>query len=208
MSRLERLNRRYRAHHRTRQDFVYGGSERARLLRGLVGGPGKHVLDLGCRTGALTQHYVDGNDVVGVDVDQSALDAARERLGIEVAWADVEEHLPFDDASFDVVVAGELLEHLEDPAAAIGHSLRVLKPGGSFVGSVPNAYRLKNRVRFLLGGRPDYDPMHLHMYAPGDLQRLLEGFETAEIQFAVGRFRRLHPRLLANTQVFSARKPR
>ena len=77
------------------------------------------MLDLGCRTGALTQHYAEGNDVVGVDVDRAALEQAVARLGIETVWADVEEGLPFEDESFDVVVAGELLEHLADPAAAV-----------------------------------------------------------------------------------------
>src|SRR6185437_9014695 len=108
----------------------------------LVGGPGLRVLDLGCRTGALTQHYAGGNDVVGVDVDRGALEQARLRLGIETLWADVEDELPFPDASFDVVVAGELLEHLADPRAAVANVHRVLKPSGRFVGSVPNAFRL------------------------------------------------------------------
>jgi SAM-dependent methyltransferase len=108
MSRLERLDERYHAHHGNRQEFVFGADERATLIASLVGGPGLDVLDLGCRTGALTQHYAEGNNVVGVDVDRAALEQAVERLGIETVWADVEEGLPFDDASFDVVVAGEL----------------------------------------------------------------------------------------------------
>src|SRR3954464_13745705 len=114
MSRRERLNERYRQHHQRRQEFVFGADERAGLLAALVGGPGLRVLDLGCRTGALTQHYAKGNDVVGVDVDRSALAQAHDRLGIETVWADVEEPLPFDEGSFDVVVAGELFEHLSD----------------------------------------------------------------------------------------------
>src|SRR5215831_2635403 len=109
MSRLERLDRRYREHHRRRQEFVFGADERAQRMASLVGGPGLRVLDLGCRTGALTQHYADGNTVVGVDVDREALATAVERLGIETVWADVEEGLPFQDGSFEVVVAGELL---------------------------------------------------------------------------------------------------
>ena len=114
VTRLEEQSRRYRRHHRDRTDtFVYGGGERAELFRRYVGGPGRRVLDVGCRYGALTRAYLEGNHVVGIDVDRLALDDAA-RLGIETQWADAEEGLPFEDASFDVVVAGELLQHVRD----------------------------------------------------------------------------------------------
>ena len=207
-SRLERLDARYQAHHSHRKEFVFGADERAGLIAALVGGPGLHVLDLGCRTGALTQHYAEGNDVVGIDVDRGALEQAVERLGIETMWADVEEGLPFDDASFDVVVAGEVLEHLADPATAVGNVMRVLKPGGRFVGSVPNAFRLKSRLRYLAGRQPETDATHLQLFTPEALRALLAGFEELEVRFAVGRYVRLQPRLMARVQVFSGRKAR
>ncbi len=208
MSRLERLDARYRAHHGDRKEFVFGADERAGLMASLVGGPALRVLDLGCRTGALTQHYAEGNEVVGVDVDHTALAQATERLGIETVWADVEEGLPFPDESFDVVVAGELLEHLADPAAAVANVSRVLKPGGRFVGSVPNAFRLKSRLRYLAGRHPETDATHLHLFTPTALRALLADFEDVDLQFAVGRYVRLQRRLMARVQIFSARKPR
>jgi SAM-dependent methyltransferase len=209
MSRLERLNERYRRHHSgEKQEFVFGGDERGAVFASLVGGPGRRVLDVGCRTGALARYYSGGNEVVGVDVDRDALDRARERLGIETAWADVEEALPFGDESFDAVVMGEVLEHLADPAGAIAHVYRVLRPHGTLVGSVPNAFRLKSRVAYARGRYPsDWDPTHLQLFTPSALRSLLSRFEELEISFAVGRFTRLHPRLLANVQVFSGRKP-
>lgn len=208
MSRLERLDARYRAHHGHRKEFVFGADERAGLIASLVGGPALRVLDLGCRTGALTQHYAKGNEVVGVDVDRGALEQAAKRLGIETVWADVEEGLPFDDASFDVAVAGELLEHLADPVAAVENVMRVLKPGGRFVGSVPNAFRLKSRLRYLAGRHPETDATHLQLFTPAALRTLLDGFDEVEFLFAVGRYVRLQPRLMARVQIFSARKPR
>jgi SAM-dependent methyltransferase len=179
---------------------------RPALFAKLVGGPGRQVLDLGCRYGALTQAYVEGNGVVGVDVDREAL-AEAAKLGIETRWADVEQPLEFADSSFDVVVAGELLEHLRDPEAVVAESLRVLKPGGRLVGSVPNAYRLKNRLMFLLGQPPEPDPTHLHLFSPDHLRELFEGFAEVELRFVAGRFVRLSPRLFANLIVFSARAP-
>jgi SAM-dependent methyltransferase len=208
VTRLEELSRRYREHQRDRTGtFVYGGGERADLFRRYVGGPGRRVLDVGCRSGALTRAYLHGNEVVGVDVDRMALDEAA-RLGIETRWADAEEGLPFEDETFDVVVAGELLEHVRDPAALVGDARRVLRPGGTFVGSVPNGFRLKNRLRFLAGRKPETDPTHLHLFTPDDLRALLRGFDEPRLHFVSSRFLRLHPRLAANIVVFSGRKPR
>jgi SAM-dependent methyltransferase len=208
VGRLERLSERYAEHHRERRDrdFVYLEPERTELFRRTVGGPGRRVLDVGCRYGALTRAYLTGNDVVGLDVDREALAEAAKR-GIDTHWGDAEEGLPFADADFDVVVIGELLEHVRDPAAVVAEARRVLRPGGTLVGSVPNGYRLKNRLRFLSGRRIEPDPTHLHLFSPADLLALLEGLEEPELHFIAGRFVRLHPRLFANDVVFSGRAP-
>jgi SAM-dependent methyltransferase len=200
-----RLAERYRTHHAERREggeFVFV-PERLPLLVAAVGGPGRRVLDLGCRTGAVTQHFLPGNEVVGADVDEAALALAAER-GIETVWADAEEPLPFPDGSFDVVVAGEFLEHVRDPEAVIAEVRRVLRPDGTFAGSVPNAFRLQSRLLFLAGRPPEDDPTHLHMYSPAELRRLLREFASVELDFVGGRYRRLHPRLLARDLVFVA----
>ena len=209
MGELDQLSERYGAHHRSArsEDFVYAGAERVELFRRYVGGPGRRVLDLGCRYGALTRAYLEGNDIVGVDVDRDAL-AEAAKLGIETHWADADAPLPFEDESFDVVVAGELLEHIRDPERLVAEGRRVLRSGGTFLGSVPNAFRLKNRLRFLAGRKPEDDPTHLHMFSPRDVETLLQGLEERRTHFIAGRFVRLHPRLFANDMVFVGRKPR
>jgi SAM-dependent methyltransferase len=208
MSRLEQLDETYRHHHETRRspDFVFGGQLRAETFREWVGGPGRKVLDLGCRYGALTRAYAEGNDVVGMDVDHEAL-AEAAKLGIETRHADVTEPLPFPQESFDVVVCGELLEHLPFPAQTVAEARRVLRPGGFFLGSVPNAYRLRNRLVFLLGRPPESDPTHLHMFSPDAIRTLLAGFEGPELRYLSGRFVPLSARLFGNVMLFRARKP-
>jgi len=200
------LQERYEEHHRERRDegdFVFV-PERIPLFQATIG-RGKRVLDLGCRSGALSRHFLDGNQVVGLDVDRVALAKAAER-GIEPVVANVEEPLPFPDGSFDAVVAGELLEHLRFPDAVVAEVRRVLRPGGVIVGSVPNAFRLQSRLRFLRGRPPEDDPTHLHMFSPGVLRELLAGFEDVRLAFVGGRYRRLHARLLARDLVFSGRR--
>jgi SAM-dependent methyltransferase len=206
---LEQLSERYAEHNRVERGagFVFAGPERVELFRRYVGGPGRHVLDLGCRDGALTQAYAGGNEIVGVDADRQAL-AEAQKLGIETRWADLDDALPFESSTFDIVVAGELLEHLRDPRSVVSEVLRVLRAGGTFVGSVPNAYRLKNRLRFLRGLKPENDPTHLQMFAPKDVRALLDSFEDVHLHLIAGRLVPLHARLFANDIVFSGRKSR
>ena len=206
---LQQLSERYAEHNRTERGagFVFAGSERVELFRRYVGGPGRRVLDLGCRDGALTQAYAGGNEIIGVDADREAL-AEAQKLGIETRWADLDEPLPFEAGSFDVVVAGELLEHLRDPQRVVADVRRVLRPRGTFVASVPNAYRLKNRLRFALGRKPEDDPTHLQMFAASDVRSLLDGFDEQHVHFIAGRLVPLHARLFANDIVFTGRKPR
>ena len=200
------LGDRYEEHHREYRDegdFVFV-PERIPLLVAAVG-RGKRVLDLGCRSGALTRHFLEGNSVVGLDVDANALEKAA-ALGIEPVQANVEEPLPFDDGSFDAVVAGELLEHLQFPDALVAEIQRVLRPGGVLAGSVPNAFRVQSRLRFLRGNAPEDDPTHLRMFSPAALRELLAGFERVELSFVGGRYTRLNARLFARDLVFVAVK--
>jgi SAM-dependent methyltransferase len=200
------LSERYEQHHRERRDegdFVFV-PERVPLLVAAVG-RGKRVLDLGCRSGALTQHFLGGNSVVGLDIDAAALEKAA-TLGIQPVQANVEEPLPFEDGSFDAVVAGELFEHLQFPDALVAEIGRVLRPGGVLAGSVPNAFRVQSRLRFLRGKPPEDDPTHLRMFSPAALRQLLSGFERVELRFVGGRYARLNARLFARDLVFSARK--
>jgi SAM-dependent methyltransferase len=200
------LSERYRRFHEDREkdaDFVYV-PERVPLFVAAVGGPGKAVLDLGCRAGALSQHFLAGNEVTGVDVDEHALGHAAAR-GLRTVWGDVEEPLPFADETFDAVVAGEILEHVRFPDEVVGEIRRVLRPGGVLVGSVPNAFRLKNRLRFLLGRSPENNPMHLRMYSPRSIRDELAPIGPAELSFVGGRLVPLGGRLFANVLVFVVR---
>jgi SAM-dependent methyltransferase len=199
----------YRRHHSDRRPsgFIFCEPERVPLFASGVGGPGLRVLDLGCRDGALSVAYLTGNEVVGVDVDRAALSAA-ERRGIRTVWADLDEPLPFEDATFDAVVVGEVLEHLRFPELAILEARRVLRPGGVLVGSVPNNYRLKSRLRFLFGRPPERDPTILRLFGTNDVARLLDGWTDVEIVCISGRLVRLHPRWFANDIAFRARSAR
>jgi 2-polyprenyl-3-methyl-5-hydroxy-6-metoxy-1,4-benzoquinol methylase len=178
----EQVARLYERHHSGKKKYthLFGDDERRDTLVRLVG-KGNRVLDVGCRAGQLAQRYSAGNDVVGVDVDRDAIALFTETLGLEGHWLDVDsEPLPFPASSFDVVVCTEVLEHLRFPGQALAEIRRVLRPEGRLVGSVPNATRLRNRWRFLLGQLHE-DPTHLRQYSPDTIREVL-AVEFVEVE--------------------------
>lgn len=97
----------------------------------LVPPPGRRTLDLGCGEGRLSRDLTAiGHDVVGVDLSPTMLAAAKEAdPDLETRLADAAQ-LPFEDGSFDLVVAFMSLQDMDDPDAAIGEAARVLETGG------------------------------------------------------------------------------
>ncbi len=129
-------------------------------------GPGD-ALDVGMGPGRLCAELARrGWTVSGVDGSQSMVDRARAQLGNNAATrlqrADAGA-LPFADASFDVVTATGVMEYIRDRSAALGEIVRVLRPGGIAVVSVPNPNALYAR---------SYGP---HMAAVDAVYRLLRG---------------------------------
>jgi len=100
---------------------------------------GKRVLDAACGEGygAAMLRDAGAASVVGIDNVRSVVEHARARYGIEAVEGDVRE-LPFDDASFDLVVSFETIEHVPDPERAIAEFRRVLVQDGRLAISTPN----------------------------------------------------------------------
>lgn len=171
------LEKIYREHHQKkgRYGYLFCHGERIPYLQEWIG-TGKRVLDLGCRDGMLTQGFAQGNQVIGVDIDQQALKLAQSRLGIETLWLDLNQEWPFEAASFDVVVACEVMEHVFFLDSFLSQIRSVLKPGGLFIGSVPNAFRFRNRWKFLWGKEFETDPTHVRMFSWDRLSHLLEAY--------------------------------
>lgn len=167
---------------RGKYDYFYGDERRKNLYINLIG-TGKRILEVGCRSGNLTQYYYSKNDVVGVDVDRNALLEFENRLGLKSEWVDIDsEELPFSDNKFDTVVLSEVMEHLRFPQKALCEIARVLTRNGTLIGSVPNAFRMRNRLKFLLGKPFESDPSHLRSYSDKTLtEELNKVFEKIQI---------------------------
>ena len=140
--------------------------------------PGARVLDAGCGRSLFTEIGREWPfTIVAADVDHDLL-RSRKAEHPEVRWAVAEAHpLPFRDAAFDALFAGELVEHLADPAAGMAEFRRVLRPGGTLILTTPNRLRLANLVD--RSERP-YSPDHLSELSYDEAHALLdrEGFDV------------------------------
>ena len=132
------------------------------LMVELVGGT-KRVLDVGCATGYLAQALVErGCTVSGVELDDEAAQEARpylERLVIG-DLEDLDLAKAFGDDRFDVIVFGDVLEHLRNPLPVLRAAKALLAERGSVVASIPNIAHGSVRLA-LLAGRFDYQDLGL-----------------------------------------------
>jgi SAM-dependent methyltransferase len=94
------------------------------------------ILDMGCGTGTMLTHLRQFGDAQGVDADEQAVGFCHARGETRVQQLE-SDTLPFADDSFDLVTALDVLEHIEDDGAALREVVRVLRPGGTFLATVP-----------------------------------------------------------------------
>jgi len=106
----------------------------------------------------------------------------RRRSNIEAVIFDDMTCSALPDAAFDVAVAVEVLEHVEEEARFVAQVARVLRPGGTFLMTTPNGDYVEN-----------HNPDHQRHYRKRDLQALLANhFEEVEVEYAIatGRWRK------------------
>jgi SAM-dependent methyltransferase len=99
--------------------------------------PDTKLLDVGCGSGWLAEHFAD---YTGVDGAPEAVASAAAK-GRNVLLADVDRPLPFGDGAFGGAVLKDLLEHVADPVALVREVRRVVEPGGLVFASSPDAQR-------------------------------------------------------------------
>lgn len=164
------------------QDATYFEHDRPEVRR-LVPDGARRVLDVGCGAGALgaaLKGERDGIEVCGLELSPDAAARARERIDTVVeANLDDLADLPFEPASFDAMIFGDVLEHLHDPARL----LRTLRPwladDGALVCSIPNVGHWSVVLPLLLKDRWPYadagllDRTHVHFFTLSEAQIML-----------------------------------
>ncbi len=149
--------------------------------------PGMRVLDLGCGFGRHAFEALRrGADVVACDMALPELGTVIDTAAAMIDAGELSHHrlssavagdatrLPFRDASFDRIIASEVMEHVGDDHAAMAELTRVLAPGGIVAVTVPAelpekiCWRLSNEYH-----APAVDGGHVRIYAHDDLQELM-----------------------------------
>jgi SAM-dependent methyltransferase len=150
--------------------------EYGRLLT-LAGRPavrGSTVLDAGCGAGPGLRFFVaQGSLTYGLDASFYALERARASVpAAHLVQGDLQAGLPFVGRRFDLVVLGDVIEHLTDGVPLLRECRRALRPGGVLLVRTVNRWDVR---RHWQGARWSgvADPTHVHLYSPPELQRAL-----------------------------------
>lgn len=155
----------------------YGAQEKS---IGLVG-ENKMVLEVGCSTGYVSSKLKKNKcRVYGVELEPEAAEAARKHCE-DVLNADIEkiESLPYPHKQFDIILFGDVLEHLRSPETVLKKLKVYLKNEGFIVVSLPNITYWSVRLKILIG-KFDYaehgimDSTHMRFYNYRSAKRLLE----------------------------------
>jgi len=150
--------------------------------------PGERVLDLGCGEGRFAAELAAaGAEVLAAEVAEEPLRRARAaHPSLEFALIACEEPWDLPDAAFDVVWAGEVIEHVADTAGWLSEVRRVLRPGGRLLLSTPahGPLRLLWLALRARARESHFDPRgeHLRFYSRRSLAALLEDFNFERIE--------------------------
>jgi len=153
-------------------------SSHSLILRWLGEGRGRKLLDVGAADGLLSRRLTElGWRVTAIEGDP-ALAQAGARYCERMITLNLDREIPVGEGPFDVIVYGDVLEHLVDPLRILVELDRSLAPGGFVILSVPNIAHLWIRL-LLLFGRFDYldrgilDHSHLRFFTERSLRAML-----------------------------------
>jgi GT2 family glycosyltransferase/2-polyprenyl-3-methyl-5-hydroxy-6-metoxy-1,4-benzoquinol methylase len=164
----------------------------ARTQLVLMTGENKKVLEVGPATGYITKALRErGCRIIGLEIDSAAAKVSAEfaeRMIVGNIEAMALEEV-FGDELFDVVMYGDVLEHLVDPERTLVKTKSILAPGGRVVASIPNVAHASVRLALLAGEfryRPDglLDRTHLRFFTRQSIHALFEaaGYQLDEVR--------------------------
>jgi SAM-dependent methyltransferase len=146
------------------------------LVGDLKSDPEFRILDAGCGTGQMLKHLEELGDAIGIDTSAQAIAFAQSR-GVKSLVRGSITAVPFPDATFDCVVALDVIEHVDDDIGILKAVHEVTKPGGRLIVTVP-AYKL-------LWSEHDDINHHKRRYTAPQLRKLIEeaGFSVERVTY-------------------------
>lgn len=177
----------------------YYRSRRAEVTGRLPDPIGERVLDCGCGAGlvAASLRSRGARHLTGIEIVPEAAAEARTRLDVVICGDALTSLASLPAASFDLLLAYDVLEHLVDPAAVVRGLRRCAAPGALLHVSVPNARSLILLSNLILRGTFGYDERgglcdatHLRWFTRRDIVALLQanGWRVTRVDFRLGRW--------------------
>ena len=138
------------------------------------------VLDIGYSEGSFADYLnKKGWDCIGIDVN------IRKSKSVKLVCGDLNRNIPFKSSSFDLITAGEVMEHLFDDVYFLKECNRILKSDSYLILTIPNIAYSLNRLLVLFGKLPKFfwAPYHCHFYNLKYITQLLRenGFKVIKI---------------------------
>ena len=172
------------------------------LLKILCKLPKGKVLDIGSNNGDTCNEMNNlGFDVTGIDGDLRLVQESKEKYPlIQFVQGNLEEKFPFEDSYFNIIWAGDIIEHLVDTKNFLKEINRILNPEGLLILSTPYHGIIKNIFIALLNFNKHYHPEHEHVrfYTKNTLKNQLNenGFKVKKL-FLLGRIKPLAKNMFA-----------
>jgi len=141
-----------------------------------------HILDFGCGQGAFAQRLIDaGIKVDGCDIDTNQIKArVNRKISLDLNKKDLKESIA---GKYDLIIAMEIIEHLENPWKYLADCMELLKDDGIIVLSTPNISSFPSRLRFFMRGtliafeRPDLKHGHITPLSFVQLENMFDHFK-------------------------------
>lgn len=174
-------------------DKVYYSLPRHNLIK-MAGVPLGRVLEIGCGAGVTLAiaKQCGASYVCGVEISPAAAKEARQHPDIDAVFeGSIEtDNFPPISEPFDLIIASHVLEHLVDPWVATRKLYQLLKPGGIFIGAIPNVRHASVVLPLLTRGHWEYQPSgimdwsHLRFFSKHGIRKLLldSGFRDIRMQ--------------------------
>ena len=124
------------------------------------------ICELGCGTGGNLAPWAEKHRIVGLDSSEKALEYARKRVDARLECGRLPDQIPFPSGSFDVVLMADVLEHVEEDAAAARAAISLLRVGGVFVATIP-------AHQWMFSPR-DVQHHHFRRYSKHSLRRIID----------------------------------